>query len=132
MVMSTEKNKDVIRRWVEARNHDDLEEALSLWTDEAQPSLREGFQYFSQTFADIDVKIEDLFGEGDKVAMRWTLNAIHHGVYEGIPATGKKITMIGIDIYTIENRKIKSIIRRADDLGFLKQIGWDVLTKGII
>jgi predicted ester cyclase len=130
--MSTEKNKDVVRRWVDARNHNDLERALAVWADEAQPSLREGFQYFSQIFADIDIKIEDLFGEGDKVAMRWTLNATHHGVYEGIPATEKKITMIGIDIYTIENLKIKLVIRRADDLGFLKQIGWDAPTKGII
>jgi len=130
--MSTEKNKDVVRRWVDARNHNDLERALSVWADEARPSLRESFQYFSQTFADIDVKIEDLFGEGDRVVMRWTLNAIHHGVYEGIPATGKKIARIGIDIYTIENCKIKSVIRRVDDLGFLKQIGWDAPTKGIV
>lgn len=129
--MSTEENKDIVRRWVEARNANDIGGALSVWADEAQASLREGFQYFSRTFADIYVNIEDILCEDDKVAMRWTLNAIHHGVYLGIPATEKKITMIGIDIYTIENRKIKSVIRRTDDLGLLKQIGWNIPAKEI-
>ena len=119
---ATEQNKDIIRRWIESRNTNDLEAALSLWADEAQPNLKEGFQHFSKAFRDIHVKIEDIICEDDKVAMRWTLNAVHQGVYKGIPATNKKITMIGMDIYTIENRKIKSAIRIMDDLDLLKQI----------
>ena len=130
--MSTEENKDIVRRWVKARNANDEEAALSVWVDQARPSLGKSFQNFSQAFADIHIKIEDIFCEDDKVAMRWKLNAIHHGVYQEIPATEKKITMIGIDIYTIENCKIKSVIRRVDDLDFLKQIGWDAPTNGII
>jgi predicted ester cyclase len=128
--MSKDENKEIVRRWVEARNTNDLDAALAVWVEEAHPPLRKGFQYFSQTFADIYLKIEDIFCEGDKVALRWTLNAIHTGVFQGIPATEKKITMIGIDIYTIENGKIKSIIRRTDDLGLLKQMGVTLSWQG--
>ena len=128
--MPSEENKDVVRRWVETRNTNDLDGALAVWVEEAQSPLRKGFQYFSQAFADIYIKIEDIFCDEDKVAMRWTLNAIHHGDYQGIPATEKNITMIGIDIYTIENGKIKSIIRRTDDLGLLKQMGVTLSWQG--
>jgi predicted ester cyclase len=128
--MSTEENKEVVRRWVETRNTNDLDAALAEWVEEAHPPLRKGFQYFSQTFTDIYLKIEDIFCEEDKVALRWTLNATHHGDYQGIPATEKEITMIGIDIYTIENGKIKSIVRRTDDLGLLKQMGVTLSWQG--
>ncbi len=100
-----------------------------MWTNGKKP-IRNGFQLFSNAFSGISIKIEDIFCEGDKAALRWTLNATHQGIYQGIPATGKEIMMIGIDIYMIKNGKIKSIIRRSDDLGLLKQMGVSLSCQG--
>jgi steroid delta-isomerase-like uncharacterized protein len=128
--MSTEENKEIVHRWIEARNANDLDGALTLWADEWQKPVRSGFQLFSNAFSDISIKVDDIFCEGNKVGLRWTMNATHHGVYQGIPATEKKITMLGIDIYTIENGKIKSIVRRTDDLSLLKQMGVTLSWQG--
>jgi len=52
-------------------------------------------------------KIEDLFAEGDKVAVRWTYNGIYRGdPRPGYPAPGERITF-GSMIYRFANGKIE-------------------------
>ena len=121
--MTVEENKEVVRRWVMARNTNDLDLALSVWVDDWHERLKSGFNGITDAFPDLHITIEEILGEGDMVAMSSTLRATHSGVYQGIPATQKQISLAVIDIYTLEKGKIKSIKRRSDDLGLLKQMG---------
>src|SRR5713101_3241137 len=55
-------------------------------------------------FPDLRATIEDIFAEGDKVIVRWTLSGTHRGNIEipsvgTIPPTGKQVSFAGIDIY---------------------------------
>jgi len=42
--------------------------------------------------------IDDIIAEGDKVAVRATMTGTHQGDFMGIPATGKPVTISGIDV----------------------------------
>ena len=67
--------------------------------------------------------IEDIFASGDKVVVRITGRGIHRGEYEGVPPTGKRVSMSGIAIYRIAHGKIVEEWSQADRLDFLRQLG---------
>jgi len=55
---------------------------------------------------DLHYTIEDLFGEGDRVVVRYTARGTHKGDLMGIPPTGKQATGTGTDIIRVANGKI--------------------------
>ena len=67
--------------------------------------------------------IEDIFGAGDRVAVRMTNRATHRGTYRGIAATGKSVAFWAIWIFRLADGKIAEVWRCADDLGRMVQIG---------
>ena len=114
--MSVEENKAVIHRWIEARNASDVETAVAQWADEQQEWLRGAFDRFTQAFPDIQVTVDELIAEGDKVALWFTLHGTHLGTYADVPATGKMIEWSGVDLYTVVNGKIAALKRQAPSL----------------
>ncbi len=74
-------------------------------------------------FPDLSVTVEDQLAEGDRVATRWTFRGTHHGEFQGIPPTGKQVTMKGITIFRIANGKLIEGWNRPDMLGMLQQLG---------
>lgn len=74
-------------------------------------------------FPDVRFEIEDMFGEDDRLAVRWTFHATHDGVFNGTPATGKKVTQTANVIYHFQDGKIARAWVQVDRLGLLQQIG---------
>jgi predicted ester cyclase len=74
--------------------------------------------------------IEDIFGDGDRVAVRMTNRATHRGTYRGIPATGKRVEFGAIWIFRLEGGKIAEVWRCANDLGRVVQIGGRIVPSG--
>jgi steroid delta-isomerase-like uncharacterized protein len=88
----------------------------------------EGFKQFvanlAGAFPDLQITIEDLFAEGDKVAARVTVRATHLGTFmNSIPPSGVKVTFTGIDIFQIADGKIVGRWNHRDLLGLMQQIG---------
>jgi steroid delta-isomerase-like uncharacterized protein len=121
--MSTAENKSVVLQWLEARNANDLEAALALWTDEWQDRIVGGFNSVTESFPDVHITAKEVLAEGDKVVVWWTFTGTHLGTYRDIPATGKVVNWSGIDIYTVTDGRISSVVREADSLSVLKQLG---------
>ena len=67
--------------------------------------------------------VDEEIAEGDKVAVRWTVHAIHTGEMFGVAATGKKVTWTGITIYRIAHGKVVEERGEEHLLGVLQQIG---------
>jgi predicted ester cyclase len=80
-------------------------------------------------FPNIHFTIEDLIGEGDRVAVRWRWEATHDGPFAGIAPTHKRITNSGIAIYGLRSGRIVSNWLESDRLGALQQLG--VVPQGI-
>lgn len=88
----------------------------------------EGFKQFvtrlGVAFPDLNITIEDLIAEGDKVVARVTVRATHLGTFMGrFPATGKSVTFTGIDIFQIAAGKIVGRWNQRDLLGLVEQLG---------
>lgn len=88
----------------------------------------EGFKKFfmglAQAFPDLQITVEDLIAEGDKVAARVTVSATHQGVFmRTIQPTGKEVSFTGIDIFQLDNGKIIGRWNQRDLLGLMKQLG---------
>ncbi|WP_338729671.1 ester cyclase [Haladaptatus sp. DJG-WS-42] len=88
---------------------------------------REGFrqnieQYFA-AFPDMDITIEDLIEEGDKVVTRWSGTGTHKGELMGIAPTDKSITVTGLDIERYEDGMLTESWSSFDALGLMRQLG---------
>jgi len=68
-------------------------------------------------FPDARFTIEDMIGEGDKLADRYTISGTHQQPFLGIPATVRRIRLAGITIVRISGGKI------TDQLSLLQQLG---------
>lgn len=74
-------------------------------------------------FEHLNVTVEDIVAEGDKVAARFTARGVHKGEFMGLAPTGKPITMTGIEIFRLENGKIAELWGEANLLGLMGQLG---------
>lgn len=79
---------------------------------------------FHQAMPDLNVTIEDLFGEGDLVVDRWTAAGTHSGEpLFGVPATGRPIEVSGIHEFRIADGRIAERWGVVDELGLAQQLG---------
>lgn len=133
--MSTEENKDIVRRFFEVGpSKGDLSEANKLlspdFTLHVPLPCSPGVQGINEViiacrtaFHDLNVTVEDMVAEGDKIAARFTAHGIHKGAFMGLPPTDKPISMTGIEIFCIEGGKIAEIWGEANLLGLMQQLG---------
>lgn len=128
--MSKIENKALAHRWIEARNSNNLDAALACWTDEKHEWLTRAFSRFTVAFPDIHLTIDEIIAEGDKVVLRLTLTGTHRGIWRGIPGTGNAVQWQATDIYTVAKGKLASLVRGADSLDLLRQLGVSVTWQG--
>lgn len=74
-------------------------------------------------FPDFHYTVEDEIAKGDKVVNRWVVRATHEGEFQGIPPTGKRVTITGISIYRLADGKLVEGWTEADMLGLMQQLG---------
>ena len=55
--------------------------------------------------------------------IRWIMRGTHNGPLMGIPATGKAVTVAGIDVFRIAGGQIVELWQHFDQLGMLQQLG---------
>jgi steroid delta-isomerase-like uncharacterized protein len=74
------------------------------------------------SFPDLHFTLDDLIASGDRVTVRWTMDATHGGPLGNVPATGRRIQQKAIVIYRFEDGKIAEGWAQMDRLGVLQQI----------
>jgi predicted ester cyclase len=125
--MSSEANKVRIRRSIEAFNRRDIEGFFDAFAPtcifheppiEVPATLEEEKQRIPRTFAtfpDLQIVLEDLIAEGEKVVVRYT--------YRGTDAqTGKKVAWTGISFLYFADGKVIEDWAITDALGLLQQV----------
>ena len=78
--------------------------------------------YFA-AFKDSGITIEDMVAEGDRVAFRGVVRAIHTAKFMGISASGKQIVVPVIGIAQLADDKIAGWWNSPDRLSWMQQIG---------
>jgi len=72
---------------------------------------------------DLHITIDQLVAEGDMVTKRWTYHATHTGDLAGLPPTGKRITMRGLELFRLLDGKIVECWLGYDNLSLMQQLG---------
>ena len=133
--MSIEENKQLVRRYQEIYNSNNLDALLEvvseyLLTPNILPGIPSGVEgakvaheIMRTGFPDYQTTIEDMLAEGDKVAARIRMTGTHAGNFMGIPATGKQVSFTGIYIARIEDGKIVEHWGEEDSVSLLTQLG---------
>lgn len=134
--MSVQDNKALVSRYMaEGVNKGNVSIAGQMFTSNFQfhfpgvpaPMNHEGWaqmtRAFQQGFPDQHTVTDDLFGEGDKVAARFTFHGTQTGDFQGIPPTGKPVTMTGMAIWRISDGRIAEHWVETDAFGMMAQLG---------
>jgi len=132
--LSTATHKAIVRRYIEQVLNEQrldlteefLAENIELHGSGIPPGLEVVEQWlaaFATAFPDGYTTIEDIVAEEDKVAARTTFDGTHHAELQGIPATGKTVSMPGMAIFRLDNGKITEGWLVNDNLSMMQQLG---------
>jgi steroid delta-isomerase-like uncharacterized protein len=79
---------------------------------------------YKTAFPDMNVTVEDVIAEGDRVVTRWTIRGTHQGEIEEFgPPTGRQVELQGLTLHRVEGGKIVEEWDRYDNLGTMQQLG---------
>jgi len=78
---------------------------------------------FSTTFPDLQHTVDEMIGDGDAIAARWTVRGTHRGDFQGIAATGNAVQLSGTTIHHMSGGKIDETWLTFDNLDLLQQLG---------
>ena len=135
----SEQNKALVRRWFEEVWNKGRSEAIDEMfaadgiahglSDDAEVPMQGPADFkpfhaaFRGAFPDVDIIVEDLIAEGDKVAARCSVRGKHTGDHLGVAASNAPVEFSGIAIVRINNGKIVEAWNNFDFLKMNKQIG---------
>ncbi len=137
--MSTEENKALVRRLIEALNErvwpsGDFSTANALispryvYHDPANPITgHEGFHQLVDTyrtaFPDTRFTIDEQIAEGDRVLTRMTARGTHTGPLMGVPASGRPVEVSILTLMRVVDGRVMEEWERFDSAHLLAQIG---------
>ncbi len=136
---NTENNKALLQRWfdevwnkgrVEAIDEMLAEDGIAHGLSEVPESPLRGpvgfkpfHNAFRGAFPDIEVVVEDMIAEGDKVVARCSVRGKHSGEHLGVAASNAPVDFTGIAIVRIEDGKIVEAWNNFDFMRMNRQIG---------
>lgn len=134
--MSVEANKQLIRRFYEeVWNKGNVDFAYEVFADDyVRHDLRPGnppagpagqkqvAADFRAAFPDLKHQTDLIFGEGEFVVARWTMQGTNTEPWGGVPATHKSVKFSGVNIFRLTNGKVVEIWNHRDDLGMREQL----------
>ncbi|HEX6109498.1 MAG TPA: ester cyclase [Ktedonobacteraceae bacterium] len=134
--MSTEDNKALVRRFYdEVFNNKNMagvdafvapnviDHSLPPGAQGEIEGVRQTITMFLTAFPDLNLTLEDIIAEGDKVVIRWTMCGTHQGASLGMPPTGKQFTLPGISLVRLDGGMAAETWVSYDQLVMLQQLG---------
>jgi steroid delta-isomerase-like uncharacterized protein len=135
--VSPEQNKVLVRRYFEELfNKGNVNAVNELFAANAvvhyplSPEPLRGTEAIKQwvtggltAFPDIHFTVEDLFGERNRLAVRWTMSGTCQGEIAGIPPTGRQFTVPGVTIFRLVGAKIAELWINFNTLSLMQQLG---------
>lgn len=86
-------------------------------------ALKEVFARLHQVFPDLQVTVEDMIAEGDRVAGRNSVSGTHQGEYLGVPPSGTSVVYDEILVFRFDRGRIAETWGVVDVFSQLKQLG---------
>jgi steroid delta-isomerase-like uncharacterized protein len=80
-------------------------------------------QAFRAAFPDMQHSLDPQIAEGDRVATPLTFRGTHRGELQGVPASGKRVEILALNIHRILSGKIAHAESVVDMMSLMQQIG---------
>ena len=126
-----EENRSLYLSYLEYCNEHDLDGMASFYTstikvndlpmDPAAVSAQ--FEPLFSAFPDWHWEIRNLVVDGDHIAVHFTVTGTHRAAFQGIEATGRRVTTSEFTFYRIEDGKFAEVWDLADMDAVMRQIG---------
>ena len=85
--------------------------------------MRLAAETYRQALPDWRSEVDQLVAEGDLVVEVFTACGTHRGEILGVPGTGKRLELHGINVFRIHGERIIERWGQLDQLGLLQQLG---------
>ncbi len=133
--MGVEENKEKIRRvFEEFLNNGDATVTKEVWKSdiiyhdnkrliEGSDKLREFVLAWRSACPDLHATIDNLVGEGDYLAMRYTFQGTFQNEIFDITPNGNELKYVGHELYQFKDGKVTEIWGICDELDLFKQLG---------
>ena len=133
--MGKEENLAALGKFAEAvntRNFNLFGEAVAAENVEHDPAPGQGpgpegyrtfFSAMTKAFPDMNVGLETMVADEESLAFAYTLTGTHQGPLMGIPPTGKKVSIRGVQISKFRDGKMVERWGSSDQLGMLQELG---------
>jgi len=133
--MTSETNIAALQRMAEMINRgnlDTLDEVVDQDAVDHDPAPGqqpgpEGFKSFFNTlraaFPDLALEPVTVVADDEHVAMAYTINGTHQGEFQGLAATGKRISARGVEIVKFRDGKLIERWGSSDEMGIMAQLG---------
>jgi len=134
--MTVEKMKAAYRRMVdEAAHRGKLESIDELYTENCvwhgpggaetvgRDALKETISTYRTGFPGFRITVHDQFGQGDRLATRWSVVGKHDGPLGDLPATGKEIDITAVTIDRFDGNLIAEEWELFDEMLMMRQLG---------
>lgn len=132
--MSEAVVRDYWRRvWCEASEDAVRELYAEGATENDEPIDRDEFAaavtaWFAK-FPDFTATVDDVFSAGERVVSRVTYRGTHRGAWAGLPATGRPVSALGLDVFTVRDGRIVEHWHSTDHYDLVVQLGGKVVPK---
>ncbi len=126
----------LIYELAEALNAHDIQRMLNCYAEgyqgidvgEARPqngtdSVRTSIARYLVAFPDLSYIPEEVICQANRIAVVWRAQGTHLGNWANIPPTGRKATIQGMSLFTVEEGKITHALTVWDVAGLLRAIG---------
>jgi steroid delta-isomerase-like uncharacterized protein len=83
---------------------------------------RQNVDQMYRAFPDLRADIDDIFGSDGRVAVRLTFHGTHQDEFQGVPATGRRVTYQSLELYRIADGRIAEEWIASDVTSLMAQI----------
>jgi steroid delta-isomerase-like uncharacterized protein len=133
---------DLCRRYVDAWNRHDAEAILGCFALDGRyedpttagpisgAQLRAHAQALWHAFPDLSFEAEPpITSSPERVALSWTMTGTHEGEYRGAAATGRAVSVRGMDLFRCVPEGFAAATGYFDPAAVPRQLGWQVLVQ---
>ena len=125
--MDLERNKERVRRFVEAINERDGTAVDELATGELAVRAKRWVQPFDAAFPDFRMTVSELVAEGDTVVAHLRCSGTHEGEWLGVGPTGRRFENVDeVYVFRLQGDRIVAAFGVEDNLARIRQLGLSI------
>ena len=106
--------KEIVQKWVEVWQEGDLAQIDEIFVPDytvngnaiGVAGVKRAVEMFHNALSEMSIELNEMISEGNKIAVRWTVQGIHTGSFLGVLPSGNPLTLTGINIYQVADGKI--------------------------